>query len=505
MNNDDLKDKIFVGVVEDNQDPKKIGRVKVRVMNVFEQIPTDDIPWAKPWRDLNGNNFIVPDIGKVVSIVFDQGNQYAPEYIYAEHYNANLEQKLSELSGSDYTSMRALMFDHKTQIYSNDTEGLKIDYKFNNVNIQENTIDVNLKDNFSNLNLGDFAASQQAVLGNNWMNWFDKLVDSLLGNGGGPFLGNLGSPVIPNPDLINILNEYKSLRDTTFLSKHVNIVDNNQVSKKTRVNIGQIGDSWKTTKGSNNSSTEDTTSYQPKPGILGVVDDPSYQPPPTDGKPDSTQPLVTGATGIGLTNSQAIPNVDKLIRFMQSKGYVVYTTIYQLNIVGMRNKPNGVITNRFDDKMAVFFKDQSGNWNYYEYLITTVPGYAPGTTTLPKNVAILNLGQYIDQYKLGQHQNRTDPSWLCLKYATSVVVRNDKDNTYDYGGPTDKGQFGINIHRSGIPQGNSVFNWSMGCTVFKNYNGFQQFIGFCKNQVSIGGKSTFTYTLIDQSQFDNFV
>ena len=135
MTLEDLKGQIFIGVVEDNQDPKKLGRCKCRVLNVFDDIPVEDIPWASPWKDLNGNSFLLPEKGKVVSVVFDEGNQYKPEYIFAEHYNINLEKKLSSLSGANYTSMRALMFDHKTQIYSKEDEGLKIDYKFNNINI----------------------------------------------------------------------------------------------------------------------------------------------------------------------------------------------------------------------------------------------------------------------------------------------------------------------------------------------------------------------------------
>jgi hypothetical protein len=65
--------------------------------------------------------------------------------------------------------MRAMAFDHKTQIYSNDDEGLMIDYKLNNINIVDKSINVNLKDNFATLNLGDASSSQQAILGNNFL------------------------------------------------------------------------------------------------------------------------------------------------------------------------------------------------------------------------------------------------------------------------------------------------------------------------------------------------
>lgn len=58
--------------------------------------------------------------------------------------------------------MKSIIFDHKTQIYVNDSEGLKIDHKYNNINITETGVDVNLKDNNASVNLGDSGATQQA-------------------------------------------------------------------------------------------------------------------------------------------------------------------------------------------------------------------------------------------------------------------------------------------------------------------------------------------------------
>ena len=53
--------KTYVGVVEDNNDPKKLGRVKVRVLDVFDNTKLEDIPWANPWKDLSGDEFKIPD------------------------------------------------------------------------------------------------------------------------------------------------------------------------------------------------------------------------------------------------------------------------------------------------------------------------------------------------------------------------------------------------------------------------------------------------------------
>ena len=160
--------KTYVGVVEDNQDPKREGRVKVRVVDVFENVPVEDIPWATPWKDLSGSQFALPEKGKVVVVVFEQADEYKPEYIFTDHFNVNLENKLKGLSDSDYLSMKSLIFDHKTQIFSNDTEGLKLDHKFNNINIKENSINLNLKDNNMSVNIGDSSSNQQVILGTNF-------------------------------------------------------------------------------------------------------------------------------------------------------------------------------------------------------------------------------------------------------------------------------------------------------------------------------------------------
>jgi hypothetical protein len=263
--------KTYVGIVEDNNDPKRLGRVKIRVMDVFDQIPLEDIPFALPWKDLNGNMYSIPDIGKVVMVVFDQGNVESPEYIYADNYNINLENKLKKLSESDYISMKSLLFDHITQIYVNDSEGLKIDHKYNNINILDNSININLKDNNTNLNLGDSDASQQAILGNNFMDWMDKFLKTIESGG----LMNSGGPIKPDPRMVKLITEFKAFKNIKFLSKHVNIVDNDKVSSlknsRNRENNPQIGDLWTSTKSENTLSYKQEVTYNPINAIDGEV------------------------------------------------------------------------------------------------------------------------------------------------------------------------------------------------------------------------------------------
>lgn len=521
--------KTYIGVVEDNIDPKKQGRLKIRVLDVYDDLKVEDIPFASPWKDLNGNEFNVPEKGKVLLVVFDQGDEYKPEFISAEHYNTNLERKLNTLDNTNYTSMKSLIFDHKTQIYVNDQEGLKIDYKYNNVNIQENSIDLNLKDNNRSLNLGDATAGQQAILGNHWMDWFDKLVDNLMGANGGPYLGNMGAPVVANPALIQVLMEYKKLRDPVFLSHHVNIVDNNKITtvKNTqREDTSQLGDSWKSTKTDNNLTSNTNESFKPVDGPKPVYDDKHVEPtqPVIGGSgvvPIQT-PQITGTASSGfvvpdtkpvnvnppsdpLSSIKAIPKVDKLIGLMKSKGYQIYDNIGVLNIVALQSskKDNGSVSNKFDDILNVFYKNSNGNWELVEYQITTTPGYLPKSEILPQGVTILALGQYIDQCKIEKY----DDGSKYLSFAKSTVMVNESLDGYNYKSIKQDGYFkSITIHASS-KTGNSenVYNYSEGAQVFKNIFQYNQFIRLCESQYILTKKDTFTYTLCRNTDFENYV
>ena len=44
MHNPEISNKIFIGVVEKNDDPKRLGRVKVRIPLYFDEIDIDSVP-----------------------------------------------------------------------------------------------------------------------------------------------------------------------------------------------------------------------------------------------------------------------------------------------------------------------------------------------------------------------------------------------------------------------------------------------------------------------------
>lgn len=76
-------DKIaYTGVVEDNQDPMRLQRVRIRVPGIHGDIPTQDLPWVSRWIDgylggVDGDADIdVPPVNaKVVVFYFDKNEE----------------------------------------------------------------------------------------------------------------------------------------------------------------------------------------------------------------------------------------------------------------------------------------------------------------------------------------------------------------------------------------------------------------------------------------------
>lgn len=218
-----------MGIVEDNKDPNRKGRVKVRVQSLYNFLAVEDIPYASPFMGLAGKKFEIPAVGKIVNVLFLSDDLYSPLYIYSENYNINLENKLNDLSDDEYLKFVALLFDERTQIYAMNDE-LTIDHVFNKMTISKWGINLELKDNKQILNIGSRDADQEAVLGTHWFEWFDKFVSKLLEPTS--LIGNYGAPIV-KMEIDQLLAEYQQIRQT-FVSKHVKIVDNDEVSQLER-------------------------------------------------------------------------------------------------------------------------------------------------------------------------------------------------------------------------------------------------------------------------------
>ena len=192
--------------------------------------------------------------------------------------------------------------------------------------------------------------------------------------------------------------------------------------------------------------------------------------------------------------------LETLIKAMIKKGYEVFESDskpFNLNIVGVRD--SSPKTNFFNDSLSVFWKYE-GQWNMLTFQATTLAGLKYLKTPMnPKGCAILVPNQYKGVWKLDGH-GKTKYTALCQRNGEVEVYRDaDKDNEYDMiEGNTEKGYFGINIHRASKGERETVDGYSAGCQVIQNSDEFDVFIEICKKSEKYWGNS-FSYTLLNQS------
>lgn len=76
-------DSRWTGKVVDNDDPDKLGRVKILIFGFYDELPKSALPWAVPDISyIGGTNgsFIIPEVGTFVRGYFDQGDIQKPIY-----------------------------------------------------------------------------------------------------------------------------------------------------------------------------------------------------------------------------------------------------------------------------------------------------------------------------------------------------------------------------------------------------------------------------------------
>lgn len=184
---------------------------------------------------------------------------------------------------------------------------------------------------------------------------------------------------------------------------------------------------------------------------------------------------------------------------VKAKGYVWFNDdankSYDVNIVGVRNLlPGRKVTNLFDDKMTLSYKDETGVWKFHEWDITTDPGTkAMKEFHNPAGVFRLIPGQYRGMWAIGLHQGKYE-AMRQVKPCKGWRDKN-KDMIFDETLIVE-GVFGINGHRSNPKtQSEYVENWSEGCQVFKRLKDFKEFMVIMNKAKVIHGNS-FSYTLI---------
>lgn len=192
--------------------------------------------------------------------------------------------------------------------------------------------------------------------------------------------------------------------------------------------------------------------------------------------------------------------VNEVRRVMLQQGFVVYTKPLQLNIVGIRSATT--VPNSFDDRIVVFWKDDSNQWQWHDGAATTDPGtYWLRNPMNAQGTAMLAAGQYIDSHELGLHRGQY--AALVQRGPLDIFRDYDRDAVLDFGiGRAIRGLFGINIHRSsGVGTAKTVDKYSAGCQVWASIDRYNTFIELCRRHRDLHGNK-FTYTLIDRRMIE---
>jgi hypothetical protein len=143
----DFLDKQFLGVIEDILDPRKEGRARVRVVGVYDDIPTEDLPWAYPRQNSTffgaaGKNgsISIPKKGSIVAIRFNNGNPYSPEYFAIHELADDVKSEIGQ--EGEYEGSHVVLFDgdRELKIWFSPTKGFTIQVKEASVNISNDNL-----------------------------------------------------------------------------------------------------------------------------------------------------------------------------------------------------------------------------------------------------------------------------------------------------------------------------------------------------------------------------
>lgn len=126
----------WTGTVVDNSDPLRLGRVRVRIYGLYDDVQDGALPWAlseDTWLGSNASNIVIPEKGTVVRGIFEDGDIYKPVYnsrianLDASTENESAAETIrdSVLSDPDYPyQMLLLSTDQGESITLNRNDGL---------------------------------------------------------------------------------------------------------------------------------------------------------------------------------------------------------------------------------------------------------------------------------------------------------------------------------------------------------------------------------------------
>lgn len=160
MNGRNGKNRVYTATVIDNNDPRKMGRVKTRIDVMHGGVPDSDLPWSTPVNGSAGKGSTdIPSIGEQVYVEFPNGDMHEPQF----KGNVINGDNLSPVFKTNYPHRKGFVSQFGSVFYRDESNGdihfssptgISIDFQGDNITINTTgSIVLNLG-NGATLNLG---------------------------------------------------------------------------------------------------------------------------------------------------------------------------------------------------------------------------------------------------------------------------------------------------------------------------------------------------------------
>jgi len=149
-----------IGFVVDPEDPERLGRCKVRVLGVYDNVTDEDLPWAfyqgssvfAGGESNGGGNISIPKPGTAVKVLFLNEDIHSPVWCSIVHLNDKLRRELSET----YQGSHVIVYDEEQdlKIWFTPSNGMQVYYKDSSISINpDQSILIDHKESQSNIEL----------------------------------------------------------------------------------------------------------------------------------------------------------------------------------------------------------------------------------------------------------------------------------------------------------------------------------------------------------------
>lgn len=113
---------VIIGIVTNNKDPEKIGRVKLKLPVRLLQKETDWARVAMPMAGKGKGMFFLPDVGDEVLVIFNEGDIRQP-YVIGSLWNKNETPPETNSDGKNLIKLIKSKGGHEIRINDKDDEG----------------------------------------------------------------------------------------------------------------------------------------------------------------------------------------------------------------------------------------------------------------------------------------------------------------------------------------------------------------------------------------------